>query len=324
MKVTPIIASTFTTDGGTMFGLVPKPIWSRLMTPDEHNRIPQHAHVLLVELADGRKGLVDTGCGPAAKFSEREAELHGLGEGWPLMERLTELGVAPAELSFVIFTHLHWDHAGGASPGEGALTFPNAVHYVHAHEWTDATSGNPLLYKSYPAETIEPLRSLPDDQLIRVQKDREKILPGITVTRTGGHTRGHMAVLLEARDGIELDHPEKLFMFPPKRMMFAGDVCPTRHNLRMVFQTAYDTYPLDTRAWKRASLPEMAGDGTLILFDHDPDLFGATIKPHDKKEFIVDKTLHAALGQQAMKPLEDLEVKGRFRTYREDPLIYGG
>jgi glyoxylase-like metal-dependent hydrolase (beta-lactamase superfamily II) len=323
MNVTPIIASTFATDGGTMFGLVPKPIWSRLVEADEKNRVGQHAHVLLVELDDGRKGLIDTGCGPADKFSEREAELHGLGPGWPLLERLKSLSVSPAEISFVIFSHLHWDHAGGASPGHGALTFPNAVHYVHQHEWTDATSGDPLLYKSYPTETIAPLRDLPDDQLHLIQKDREQILPGITMVRSGGHTRGHCVIELESKDGIELDHPEKMFMFAPRKIIFAGDVCPTRHNLRMVFQTSYDTFPLDTRQWKRTALAEIARDGALIMFDHDTELFGSTIRPHDKREFVVEKTLHAALSEQSVKTLDDLELHGRFRYYREDPFISG-
>lgn len=323
MKVTPIVASTFMTDGGTLFGLVPKPIWSRLIAADEKNRIPQHAHVLLVELANGRKGLIDTGCGPADKFSERDIELHGLGPGWPLMERLKALGVAPAEISFVVFTHLHWDHAGGASPGHHAPTFPNAVHYVHAQEWSDATSGDPLLYKSYPADTIEPLAQLPEDQLALVQSDREQIMPGITLIRSGGHTRGHAVVLLESEQGIELDHPEKIFMFPPRRILFTGDVCPTRHNLRMVFQTAYDTFPLDTRQWKRSTLPNLATDGTLLLFDHDPDLFGATIKAHAKKEFVVDKTLHTEIAGHVAKPLEELEARGRFRIYRDEPFISG-
>lgn len=323
MKVTPIIASKFMSDGGTLFGLVPKPIWSRLIPADAKNRISQNAHVLLVELPNGRKGLIDTGCGPAEKFSEREIELHGLGPGWPLMERLKALGVAPAEIYFVIFTHLHWDHAGGASPGQHASTFPNAVHYVHAQEWQDATSGDPLLYKSYPAETIEPLAQLPEDQLYLVQSDREQIMPGITLVRSGGHTRGHSVVILESDGGIELDHPEKIFMFPPRRILFAGDVCPTRHNLRMVFQTSYDTFPLDTRQWKRSTLPDLAADGTLLMFDHDPDLFGATIKAHAKKEFVVDKTLHTEVASHEAKPLEELEAKGRFRIYRDEPFISG-
>ncbi|HMP91092.1 MAG TPA: MBL fold metallo-hydrolase [Kiritimatiellia bacterium] len=326
MKVTPIIASQFTSDGGTMFGLVPKPIWSRLIKPDESNRIPQDAHTLLVELDDGRKGLIDTGCGDADKFSEKEIELHGLGPGWPLKERLMALGICRKEIDFVVFSHLHWDHAGGASMienGEWCATFPNAKHFVHAQEWQDATSGDPLLYKSYPADTIVPLKNLNEKALMKITDDRKEILPGITMARSGGHTRGHAVIVMENKNGIELVHPESMFLFPPRRMIFAGDVCPTRHNFRMVFQTSYDTYPLETRAWKRAWLPEAADDGALIMFDHDPDLFGATIKRHERKEFTVAKLLHTDMSAHQAKSLDDLEKKGRMSIYKDQDFITG-
>jgi glyoxylase-like metal-dependent hydrolase (beta-lactamase superfamily II) len=323
MKVTPIIASRFTTDGGAMFGLVPKPIWSRLIEADENNRIHQHAHSLLVELDDGRKGLIDTGCGPAGKFSDKELALNGLGSGWPLIEQLEALGIRPAAISFVIFSHLHWDHAGGASPDGELPAFPNAMHFVHASEWKDATSGDPLLYKSYPAATIAPLRELPEDQLHLVKGEREKILPGITLARSGGHTRGHSMIILEAESGIDIVHPEAIFMFKPRRILFAGDVCPMRHNLRMVYQTAYDTFPLETRQWKSHWLPVIAENQTLIMFDHDPDLFGATIKPHPRKEFVIDKTLHTAVDGNAARSLDELEARGRFLMYSEEPLLAG-
>jgi glyoxylase-like metal-dependent hydrolase (beta-lactamase superfamily II) len=326
MKVTPIIASQFTSDGGTMFGLVPKPIWSRLIKPDENNRIKQDAHVLLVELDDGRKGLVDTGCGSADKFTEKEVELHGLGPGWPLLEQLENVGVTLDQIDFVVFSHLHWDHSGGASmgsPGSLTLSFPNAEYFVHAQEWVDATSGDPLLYKSYPADAIEPLKKISAEKLNLVSAEKKEILPGITLTRSSGHTRGHSVVCLENANGIELIHPESMFMFPPRRIVFTGDVCPMRHNLRMVFQTSYDTYPLDTRKWKRSWLPEIAAEGTLIMFDHDPDLFGATIKVHDRKEYAVDKTLHTALSSHAAQSLEALEKKGRLSVYKDQVFITG-
>jgi len=326
MKITPLLASQFTSDGGTMFGLVPKPIWSRLIKPDAENRIPQDAHALLVELDDGRLGLIDTGCGPADKFTEREATLHGLGPGWPLLERLTTLGIDRTAIAFVVFTHLHWDHVGGASmgtPGHLEPTFPHATHFTTALEWEDATSGDPLLYKSYPPDAIAPLHQLPPAQLQRISADRKEILPGITLVRSSGHTRGHAVVVLDHPDGIELVHPESMFLFPPRRAVFAGDVCPMRHNLRLVFQTSYDTYPLDTRRWKRSWLPELAQDGTLLLFDHDPDLFGATIKPHDRREFAIDKTLHTAMSAHAAQSLTALEKKGRLAIYKDQDFITG-
>jgi len=326
MKVTPLIASQFTSDGGTMFGLVPKPIWSKLIAADADNRIRQNANILLVTMDDGSLGLIDTGCGPARKFTAKEIEVHGLGPGWPLMEGLAARGISPDDIAFVIFSHLHWDHAGGASdgtPGEWHPSFPNADHYVHAQEWEDAFAGDPLLYKSYPAETVQPLQAVPAGKWHKVTSERKEIRPGITLVRSGGHTRGHAVIVLEDFDGIEIMHPESIFMFPPKRLVYAGDVCPTRHNFRMVFQTSYDTYPLDTRRWKRAWLPEMAADGTVILFDHDPDLFGATVKVHERREFAVDKTLHTDMAVHAARTLDDLETTGRFSEYKDQDFITG-
>lgn len=317
MKVTPITASRFMSDGGSMFGLVPKPIWSKLIPADERNRIHQDAHALLVQLDDGRKGLIDTGCGSAEMFSPKELELNGLGPGWPLAERLKALGTDPEEIAFVVFSHLHWDHAGGASagtPGERIPFFPGAEHFVHAREWEDATSGDPLLYKSYPAEVTAPLKTLAAGKLKRVRHEREEILPGITLVHSGGHTRGHCVVVLEHRDAIELAHPEALFLFPPRRLVFAGDVCPMQHSLRMVFQTSYDTYPLETRKWKRTWLPELAAGGSLLMFDHDPELFGATLKADERKEFVVEKTLHTEMAGPGARSLTDFNKSGLDRS----------
>lgn len=286
MRVTPLIASNFLTDGGTMFGLVPKPIWAKRLPPDEKNRIPQHAHVLLLELEDGRRGLVDAGCGSATRFSERESQLHGLGAGWPLLDALRARGIAPDAIDFIVFTHLHWDHAGGAvAPPEfgRGLSFPRARLFIHAVEWEDATSHNPLLYKSYPPDTIAALR---EADLELVSGDEAELLPGIWLHRTSGHTRGHCAVRL-AHPHLEFVHAQAAACAGITQALLAGDVCPTQHNLRMVFQTSYDTFPLDTRQWKRDWLPRIAQENMLLLFDHDPDIFGALIRADEKEEFAV-------------------------------------
>jgi glyoxylase-like metal-dependent hydrolase (beta-lactamase superfamily II) len=255
-----------------MFGLVPRPIWAKRIPPDERHRIPQNANVLLIELDDGRIGLADTGCGSANHFTEKETDLHGLGPGWPLMERLAALGITPDRIAFILYTHLHWDHAGGAVSG-GRLTFPNATHFIHAKEWEDAISGNPLLYKSYPPEIA---RTLSPARRELVTDDRPDVLPGVRMLRSGGHTRGHCV--------LQFDKPFAVF---------AGDVCPTRHHLRMVFQTSYDTYPLDTRAWKRTCFPRLAEQGGLLYFDHDPDVAAATIAADPREEFVVVDTVPA-------------------------------
>jgi len=277
-------------DGGAVFGVVPKPLWERVVTPDASNRIPHNAYSWLITLADGRRGLLDTGCGPAEFFSPKERALSGLGADWPLMDGLSRLGVAPEQIEFVVLSHLHWDHVGGASrflPGGGrAPAFPRAQHFVSRAEWEDATSGDPLFYKAYPQAILEPLRQHPE--LLRlVDDDAPSILPGIELVRSGGHTRGHSIVVLHGDPLILVDMAGG--HGPTTRTaVLASDICATRHHLRMVFQFSYDTYPLDTRAWKRAWLPRLAADHTVLLFDHDPVFFGGTIRPDAKQEFVLD------------------------------------
>lgn len=267
-----------------MFGLVPRPLWMRRCTPDDRNRVDQNAHSLLVELPDGRRGLIETGCGSATNFSEKEIDLHALGPGWPLMENLRGRGVEPASISFIACTHLHWDHAGGIpapAPARAGWAFPAAALWVHEFEWQDALSRNPLLYKSYPVELMERLEA---GRIQRVTDDHPEIAPGLQLIRSSGHTRGHCAVVF--RGDVEIAFPAGPVR--TKFAVFAGDVCPTRHNLRMVFQTSYDTFPLDTRAWKRAWLPRLAAERGILLFDHDPDLFGAIIREDEREEFAVE------------------------------------
>jgi glyoxylase-like metal-dependent hydrolase (beta-lactamase superfamily II) len=282
MRITPLIASRFRTDGGTMFGLVPKNIWAKRLPPDEQNRIPQNAHTLLVETDEGRLGLVDTGCGSAAKFSDKEVSLHGLGTGWPLLENLSALGIAPEKIDFITFTHLHWDHCGGAD----ANVFRNAELIVHELEWADAFGGDPLLYKSYPPEAVDPLKSGFAGRTRFVTDEKNEIAPGLRLVRSSGHTRGHCVA--EFSDEIEIYHPAAASLPKIHRAVFAGDVCPMRHSMRMVFQTSYDTYPLDTRRWKREWLPRIASERALLFFDHDPDAFGAIIREDPREEFAAD------------------------------------
>lgn len=293
ITITPIVASHFATDGGALFGLVPKPIWSRGLPANERNAVPQRANVCLLEWPDGRRGLLDSGCGDPAWFSEKEQRLQAMPPGWPLLQALRDLTIEPDTIDFVALTHLHWDHAGGIGrilEGQLQLTFPQADYFVHAQEWHDACSGNPLLYKSYPADVLAPLQAVANQRLRLIESDRTTIAPGLTMHRSGGHTRGHCAFELQG-EPMHLQHPAADAFGPCIKAVYAGDVCLTAHHLRLVFQTAYDTFPLDTRAWKQQWLPRIADEGMVLLFGHDPDRFAAHIAADPRQEFVVTQSL---------------------------------
>ena len=295
MKVTPIIGSKFRSDGGANFGLVPKKIWARLIEPDESNLIPQCAHCLLVELDDGRVGLIDTGIGDPSEFSDRERKFNGLEQDdWELMDALARNQIDPGDIHFVILTHLHWDHAGGTgrkTKKDGwELTFPNAQHFVHGIEWDDATSSDPLLGNAYPQERIAALIESRLDSVILVTDEAPDILPGIRLARSGGHTEGHCVAVLTAKE-IEINHPSAGDFGDVGTIVFPADVCPTAAHLRMLYQLGFDTYPLATRLWKHENLAEIADEGYLLIFDHDPARIGGTIRRDPGKEYLLDREL---------------------------------
>lgn len=297
MRVTPLVASRYLSDGGAAFGVVPYALWSQWVRPDSQNRIPVTANVLLLELRDGRLGLVDTGCGPASRYTEKEQAITGLHPEWYLRTALEGRGVRPEDIEFVILTHLHWDHVGGAacvgSDGAMRLAFPRAMHVVHQREWRTAFSGDRLMGKAYPVSILAPLRRLPVPQLRLLDKEREEVFPGVVVLRTGGHTEGHCMVWLEDAE-LTLEHPAAASFRNCPAFLFASDICPTHYHLKIAYHTAYDLFPLEARAWKRDWFPRLVREGVLLFFDHDSELFGGVLREDEKNEFAVATALPVA------------------------------
>ena len=273
-QLTTISGGRFQIDGGTMFGVVPRSLWNRVFQADDNNHIPQATNCLLVRTGQ-RTVLIDTGYGP--KLSQKQRKIFVAEEGDPLLTSLQTMGVTAGDVDTVILSHLHFDHAGGATriggDGTPVPTFPNAEYVVQTLEWETAVSEAPELRGAYPLENIRPLQQA--DQLRLIDGDVE-IVPGIRSIVTGGHSVGHMALLIESAGETAL---------------FLGDICPSTRHLRTLWCMSYDVDLLQTRRMKPQLLGQIADHGWLALFDHDPDHTAARLSRSDKAEFVVTEAM---------------------------------
>jgi glyoxylase-like metal-dependent hydrolase (beta-lactamase superfamily II) len=251
-------------DGGAMFGVVPYPLWSKRVPPDERRRIPLAMRCLLVEHPDGLV-LIDTALGNKedAKFHEIYGiENAGLEGATQLEDALATAGFVPGDVRWVINTHLHFDHAGGNTTMDPELeddprrhvrpTFPNATYVVQGKELEFARHTNERTRASYLPHNFEPVAGAGRWRLL--EGDGE-VLPGISVRLTPGHVPFHQSVLV--RDGGET-------------AVFVADLIPTAAHLPLPWIMGYDLEPLRTLESKRRLLDDAVKEGWRIVFEHDP------------------------------------------------------
>lgn len=254
-RVEVVSGGEFRLDGGAMFGVVPRTLWQRAAPPDEENRVTLNTNCLFVETA-GERVLVETGMGD--KWSPRHAEMYGVGAGPTLGESLFErTGCRPEEVTIVVNTHLHFDHAGGNTTldreGRAVPAFPNARYFVSRTEYEHAESPHERDRASYLPENWRPLAESGQLEL----KDAEyEVVPGLTMETVPGHSRTMQCVRL-SRDG------RTLYGF--------ADLVPTRAHVPLAWVMGYDLYPVETLEAKRRLLPQAAREGWLCLFYHDPE-----------------------------------------------------
>lgn len=241
-------------DRGGVFGLVPKALWSRVIEPDEHDRLPMALTCLLVRAA-GKTIVVDTGLGD--KLDDKTARLWGLERPHGgLLDGLARLGVAPDDVDIVIDTHLHGDHCAGNTrwgpDGAPVATFPRAEYVVQRREFEDAMQPNERTRATYFPVNYAPLREA--GQLTLLEGDSE-IVPGVRCVVTPGHTPGHQCVLFEDGD---------------RRALFIADLASFAvHFERLAWMTAYDVEPLVTLETKRHWTQWALATGALLVFQHD-------------------------------------------------------
>jgi glyoxylase-like metal-dependent hydrolase (beta-lactamase superfamily II) len=251
-QIDSFVAASFRLDGGAMFGVVPKNIWSKVAPPDEDNRIAMAMRPMLLRGRD-RVVLVDVGCGVG--YDDKLTKIYAFQSNVPMRECLKAFGLSPERVTDVIVTHLHFDHGGGvAYPDAGAwrLTFPNAAHHIQERQWRHALNPNPRDRASYFRERIEIL----DREGVLVLHDGEwSLAPGIDVLVFHGHTPGQHLPKITG-DG--------------KTLFYCGDLIPTAAHIPTPYVMAYDLEPVVSMSEKSSLLERAAGESWALFFEHDP------------------------------------------------------
>lgn len=286
-------AGTFKLDAGSVFGLVPKAVWSRTAKVDEKNRFTVQHNCLLLK-GGGTTYLVETGSGD--KFDAKSKANFDL-EDRSIMAALQEVGTDPASIDGVIVSHLHFDHAGGLTrlsregetpdwTGAGSaeahgvkLSFPNATVISQSREWEDALANKSVMTKTYFRDHLEPFTLdrfkstlklvdsprpfpfgyTPDrDELPRLSVDARmtEVLPGIHVFLTPGHTWGQQATLFIDDKG--------------RTVVFVPDVLPTASHVGAAYSMGYDVEPYTSMISRHWLLTEAADRDWLLVLDHEP------------------------------------------------------
>lgn len=268
-------------DGGAMFGVVPKPLWERRITPDARNRIPLAMRCLLIEHDDGLV-LVDNGVGN--KESDKFRDIYGIENSGAngrtsLEDALAELGHDPSAVATVINTHLHFDHAGGntfIAPDDSErrvqLSFPRARYVAHRREYEWATRTNERTAASYFNHNFVPV--FESGRLELVDGNEIEALPGVDLLVSPGHTPWHMAVIIRSAG---------------ETLVFPADSIPTAHHLPLPWIMGYDVEPLRTLESKRALYARATAEGWRVVFEHDAATVGGRIAAGERGVELVER-----------------------------------
>jgi glyoxylase-like metal-dependent hydrolase (beta-lactamase superfamily II) len=276
MKLYKIEAGTFHVDGGAAFGVVPKKVWQKRYPADADNYCKVNMRCLLIDTGS-KLVLIDAGTGDKQldylKFYGFEGVIDFDAE-------LGKLGYKPEDVTDVIFTHLHFDHCGGATrynPEKTAveLVFPNATYYVGESQWQNFLNPNVREGDSYFEENMKPIA---DAGKLKTLTTDELLCPEIEIRIYEGHTPGQLVSY------INLGH---------KTLVYCGDVIPLAANVPLAWISSYDVYPLAAMEEKKRLLDEAAEKHQILFFEHDAYTECCTVVSNYNKHK-VDKILHFA------------------------------
>lgn len=259
----------FRMDGGAMFGVVPKKLWMRAYPHcDDENRIEMAAYAFLVR-GNGRTIIIDSGLGE--KHDEKTSRIFAIERDKPsLAAALESRDIARKDVTDLILTHLHFDHAGGltelASDGKAVPVFPNARHYVQREQLAWARDPSLKDRASYLPANWEPLAEAGLLEELDGSYVQE-LPPGVEVHVVNGHTRAMQMVLIRGANEAGA-----------KGCLLAIDLVPTRAHLPVHYVGGIDNHPLLSIEEKQQWLRRVHEENLVICFGHDVATPGATLR----------------------------------------------
>ena len=257
-KLYSIETSEFSLDGGAMFGIIPKVLWGKKAPSDSLNRIEMVTRSLLL-VSESHKILIDTGNG--SKWTKKYLDLYNIDlSRYNIHSSLKKYGFSPEDITDVICTHLHFDHAGGNTTYDQNTivpTFPNANYWVSEKNWTLANHPSQKDQGSFMECDWEVLAH---NNMIKLVKDQ--FLPGIEVHFTQGHTDGLMHPVIS--DGNKI-------------LFYGSDIFPTAAHIPVPWVMSYDLHPRKTVKEKDFLLKKIHNEQWILFFEHDPNYQACTV-----------------------------------------------
>lgn len=253
MQLFAIPTGNFKLDGGAMFGVVPKSLWSKHYPADENNMINMTMRCLLIVDGD-RKILINNGMGD--KQSEKFFSHYFLNGDDSLIKSLAAHGYVPEDITDMFLTHLHFDHAGGsvrytADKSGFETVFPNATYWISHQQWDWAMNANRRESASFLKENIKPIE---ESGRLKLFDKPGELFPGFKVKFYDGHTDGQAIPFIQ---------------YKGQTLVFTSDLLPTTAHLPLPWVMSYDTRPLITLDEKEQFLEEVLENDYILFLEHD-------------------------------------------------------
>jgi len=267
-EILPIREGAYWWDGGAVFGVVPKTLWSKRLPADELNRVPLAFNCYAVRTGE-HTILIETGGGDKMDARARE-RMRLPAEASRLPETVAAHGIDPESIDIVINTHLHWDHCSGNTvlTKRGAeAAFPRARYFAPRGEWEHAHERHVRDAVSYIDANYDPLI---ESGRMTLVEDGYEAAPGVRMRAAPGHNRDMTVVTVESRG---------------ETFCFLSDLVPSAAHLPPTWIPAFDLFPLQSIEVRTAWLAKAAAENWLVGFGHDCAVDFARIRRDEKATF---------------------------------------